>query len=164
MFFRVQARLSECRTCIATRYLSSFVSGISSRANPFQCRNHSALFAEWQFVNVAVVGSGISAIAVAHALVKRRIPFTILVVGESLDHQRQDIVARFRNLPPGEWAREDLTVIQHNSTNWEGALPKKVFFGSDRIYANDRPFAPIATLVEGRAPYPTFTKGGFSNI
>src|SRR5262249_17320620 len=130
MFFRVQERLSECRTCIATRDLSSFVSGISSRANPFQCRNHSALFAEWQFVNVAVVGSGISAIAVTHALVKRRIPVTILDVGETLDDRRQDIVARFRNLSPAEWPHEDLTVISHNSTIRDGALPKKVFFGS----------------------------------
>jgi choline dehydrogenase-like flavoprotein len=115
-------------------------------------------------VSVAVVGSGFSAIAVAHALVQRNIPVTILDVGETLDERRQDVVTKLHNLPTAAWTREDLAVIRENSTIREGALPKKVFFGSDRIYANDRPFAPITTMVEGRAPYPTFMKGGFSNI
>jgi hypothetical protein len=115
-------------------------------------------------VSVAVVGSGISAIAVAYALVKRNVRVSIIDVGETLDERRQSIVTKLHDLPTLNWPRHDLEFISENPTIREGTLPKKVFFGSDRIYANDRPFAPINTLVKGRVPYPTFTKGGFSNI
>ena len=37
-------------------------------------------------------------------------------------------------------------------------------FGSDYIYAADRPFAHVVTNRAGRVPYPTFARGGFSNI
>ncbi len=115
-------------------------------------------------MGVAVIGSGVSGIAVANALVARGLRVTILDVGETMDPRRERIVAKLHDLPTAQWPHEDLEMISENSTIHDGLLPKKVFFGSDRIYANDRPFAHIATLVEGRAPYPTFTKGGFSNI
>ena len=55
-------------------------------------------------------------------------------------------------------------LISANATIGGDELPKKMHFGSDYIYAADRPFAHIVTNRAGRAPYPTFARGGFSNI
>jgi choline dehydrogenase-like flavoprotein len=113
---------------------------------------------------VAVVGSGISGIFAAHALASRELSVTILDVGETLDASRQEVVDTLHGLLPEQWPAADYELIRENPTFGKGALPKKVHFGSDYIYADNRSFAPTKTLAEGRVPYPTFAKGGFSNI
>ena len=115
-------------------------------------------------MGVAVIGSGISGIFAARALASRGIQVTILDVGETLDAPRQAAVDRLHGLVPQDWPEPDYDLIRENATFREGALPKKVHFGSDYIYANTRSFAPIRTLADGRVAYPTFAKGGFSNI
>jgi choline dehydrogenase-like flavoprotein len=115
-------------------------------------------------MDVAVIGSGVSGLAVTKALVERGIRVTILDVGETLDAGRRAVVDRLKSLPVAKWADDDLAFLGENSTIEAGGLPKKVFFGSDRIYAADRPFARTVPMVEGRVPFPTFSKGGFSNI
>ncbi len=115
-------------------------------------------------MGVAVIGSGISGIFAARALASRGIAVTILDVGETLDASHQSAVDRLHNLAPQDWPDADYNLIRENSTFREGALPKKVHFGSDYIYANTRSFAPTRTLAGGRVAYPTFAKGGFSNI
>jgi len=52
-------------------------------------------------------------------------------------------------------------MIRGDAVMEPGGLPEKLHFGSDYIYATDRSFALTSAL---RAPYPTFAKGGFSNI
>jgi len=115
-------------------------------------------------MKVAVVGSGLSGFAAAHALAGRGFHVTILDVGETLETHRAAVVARLHDLPREEWSADDLALLGENSTIGGDSLPKKVYFGSDRIYGVNRPFSPITTLVEGRAPAPTFTKGGFSTV
>jgi choline dehydrogenase-like flavoprotein len=115
-------------------------------------------------MDVAVIGSGISGAFTAHALASRGASVTILDVGERLDGQRQAVVDRLHDMPPGSWPAADFELIDENPTYGKGVLPKKVHFGSDYIYAEDRPFAHIETKASGRVPYPTFAKGGFSNI
>src|SRR5689334_9489972 len=111
-------------------------------------------------MRVAVVGSGLSGFAAAHALAARGFHVTILDVGEKLEEHRANVVARLHDLAREEWSAEDLAFLGENSTIGRDSLPKKVYFGSDRIYAASRPIAPITTMVDGRAPAPTFTKGG----
>jgi choline dehydrogenase-like flavoprotein len=111
-----------------------------------------------------VVGSGVSGAFAAHALAHRGLSVTILDVGEQLDERRRQAVDRLHALPSAQWPAADYDLIRENETFGGGALPKKVHFGSDYIYAGDRPFAPTATSAQGRVPYPTFAKGGFSNI
>jgi choline dehydrogenase-like flavoprotein len=115
-------------------------------------------------MRVAVVGSGLSGFAVAHALAARGFHVTILDVGEVLEEQRAAVVARLHDLPREEWAAEDLAFLGENPTISRDALPKKVYFGSDRIYSAERPYSPTTMTVDGRAPAPTFTKGGFSTV
>ena len=116
-------------------------------------------------MDVAVIGSGFSGFSAAHALVAKGHRVTVLDVGETLDERRSAAVARLREAPPKvNDEGDDFRLISRNATVVPGQLPKKMFFGSEDIYAGDRPFAHTASLVSGRAPFPTFTKGGFSNI
>ena len=86
-------------------------------------------------MDVAVIGSGVSGLAAAHALSARGARVTILDVGEALDARRQAAVDRLHGLPPAEWSQSDFSLIDENSTYAEAGLPKKVHFGSDYIYA-----------------------------
>jgi choline dehydrogenase-like flavoprotein len=115
-------------------------------------------------MNVAVIGSGVAGVFAARALASRGLHVTILDVGETLDPARQAAVEQLRDRPPGSWPAEYQDLISSNATMSGGELPKKMHFGSDYIYAADRPFAHIVTNRAGRAPYPTFARGGFSNI
>ena len=115
-------------------------------------------------MDVAVIGSGVSGTFAAHALASRGASVTILDVGETLEPRRQAAVDRLHDLPRDRWATSDLQLISENRTYGRGVLPKKVHFGSDYIYAEDRSFARIDTKASGRVPYPTFAKGGFSTI
>jgi choline dehydrogenase-like flavoprotein len=115
-------------------------------------------------MDVAVIGSGVSGTFAARALVDRGVTVTILDVGEALDADRQAAVDRLHDLAPEQWPASDFALIDDNPTYGKGILPKKIHFGSEYIYAEDRSFAHIDAKVSGRVPYPTFAKGGFSNI
>jgi hypothetical protein len=115
-------------------------------------------------VKVAVVGSGFSGIAIAHALIARGLTPTMIDVGETLEARRSAVVAKLHDLAPSQWSPDDFRFINENPTLGRHAIPKRVYFGSESIYASDRSFAPIESGPGSRLPYPTFTKGGYSNI
>jgi choline dehydrogenase-like flavoprotein len=115
-------------------------------------------------MQAAVVGSGLTGLAVTRALVERGVGVTVLDVGETLDAARRATVAKLKALPTVQWPAEDLDRLGANPSFARGGLPQKMFFGSEQIYAAARPFARTEAMVAGRAPLPTFTQGGFSNI
>lgn len=115
-------------------------------------------------MKVAVIGSGVAGLSTIQALVARNIVPTVMDVGESLPQDHSAIVEKLKHLPRSEWSVEDYNIIRQNPTMERNLIPKKVHFGSDYIYAKDRFFARIESLVSGRAPFPTFSFGGFSNI
>lgn len=115
-------------------------------------------------MEIAVIGSSLSGICAAHALAARGLKVTILDVGEQLDAPRQAIVQKLHDQASIQWPTDESDLIRKNESYGKGVLPKKMHFGSSYIYAEDRPFAKLATMTEGRVPYPTFAKGGFSNI
>lgn len=115
-------------------------------------------------MEVAVIGSGVAGVFTAHALARRGLKVTILDVGECLDAPRQAAVAQLRELDVRAWPSEQRKLVSANATVGGGELPKKMHFGSDYIYAAERRFARVAATPAGRAPFPTFARGGFSNI
>lgn len=115
-------------------------------------------------MDVAVIGSGFAGVFAAHALVARGLKVTMLDVGETLDPRRRAVVAQLRGLESQAWPAADYDLISANPTVGGDELPKKMHFGSDYIYAARRPFAQVTTNTAGRAPFPTFARGGFSNI
>jgi len=115
-------------------------------------------------MDIAVIGSGLAGVFAARALAARGLKVTMLDVGETLDARRHAIVARLRELEPEAWPPADRDLIAANATVGGDELPKKMHFGSDYIYAAHRPFAEVTTKTAGRAPFPTFARGGFSNI
>jgi len=115
-------------------------------------------------MDVAVIGSGVAGIFAAHALARRGLKVTIFDVGESLDAQREAAVAQLHELETAAWPAAQRDLISANATVGGDELPKKMHFGSDYIYAADRSFARVVAEPAGRVPFPTFARGGFSNI
>lgn len=115
-------------------------------------------------MRLAVIGSSFAGAFAAHALVERGVSVEILDVGEGLDERRRAVVAKLQTLSPERWPERDHELIRERVMPGGGELPKKLHFGSDYIYAADRRFAPLAMRQRGRVPYPTFAKGGFSNV
>ena len=112
-------------------------------------------------MKVAVIGSGVAGVSAARALIARGLAVTILDVGETLDVQRRAVVDRLKRRTFVNSSGADISMIRGDAVMEPGGLPEKLHFGSDYIYATDRSFALTSAL---RAPYPTFAKGGFSNI
>jgi ferredoxin len=115
-------------------------------------------------MDVAVIGSGVAGVFAARALAARGSKVTILDVGETLDSERQKVVTELHALDARAWPLAQRALISANPTMDGDELPKKMHFGSDYIYAAERPFAHVVASRDGRAPYPTFARGGFSNI
>jgi choline dehydrogenase-like flavoprotein len=115
-------------------------------------------------MDVAVVGSGIVGVFTAQALIARGLRVTLLDVGETLAPERQAAVEHLRNLTPCDWPQQQHDLISDNATLGGGALPRKMHFGSDYIYASNRPFIHIDTNGSSRPPHPTYAMGGYSNI
>lgn len=115
-------------------------------------------------MDIAVIGSGLAGVFAARTLAARGLKVTMLDVGETLDVRRVAAVARLRELEPSAWPAADRDLVSANATIGSYELPQKMHFGSDYIYAKQRPFARVISNAAGRAPFPTFARGGFSNI
>jgi hypothetical protein len=114
-------------------------------------------------MNVAVIGSGFAGTFAAKALVDRGFKVTILDVGDILDSQRDQAVRKLRS-GKVDLSSSEFKMISENSTFDTNKIPTKLHFGSDYIYAKERPYSRLDLPQGARGPYPTFAKGGFSNI
>ncbi|MGH6742004.1 MAG: hypothetical protein ACREDY_23770, partial [Bradyrhizobium sp.] len=112
-------------------------------------------------MQVAVVGSGLSGVACARALIRRGIRPIIIDAGETLEAPIQAAVERMRALAPREWDGEDLELVRRNPTLHQRGIPRKLAFGSDYIYAAHHDEAGIEG--DGIKASTTLAKGGFSN-
>ena len=111
-------------------------------------------------IRVAIVGSGFAAIACAKALAGRGVKVILLDVGETLDAKSQRLRGELAAIPQAQWRAETIKAITKNPTVHGKALPLKYHFGSNYIYADERPFAPFEGGLSGAQS--TFAKGGFS--
>jgi hypothetical protein len=112
-------------------------------------------------MNIAVIGSGVAGVSAARALIARGLAVTILDVGETLDAERRAVVDRLKRSIFVNSSEADIDAMRGEAVIEPGGLPEKLHFGSDYIYATNRSFALTSA---SKAPYPTFAKGGFSNI
>jgi choline dehydrogenase-like flavoprotein len=112
-------------------------------------------------VEVAIIGSGLAALAAARALIRRGLKPVMLDAGLTIEPEIAAAVERMRAQTPPEWRIDDLDLISRNPTVEQPGIPRKLVFGSDYIYAQDHPDAGVT----GRdiKASTTLAKGGFAN-
>ncbi len=111
--------------------------------------------------NVAVIGSGLSAIGAIKALLKLGIKPTVLDWGERLDAERTRLVDGMARKRPDEWTAGEKFALDRNPTLEDGSsIPRKLAFGSDYFYGRSRSEAPVKA--DGNLPPFSYALGGLS--
>lgn len=110
-------------------------------------------------MRIAIVGSGLSGLACAHALIRRGIRPTIVDAGITLDPTRAAVAQRMASVEPSDWTTDDLDTIRQNDTLNQRGIPRKLVFGSDYIYARDHPAVGLSGKDVKAST--TLAKGGF---
>lgn len=114
-------------------------------------------------LKIAVIGSGLAAVAACKALIARGVKPVVLDVGELIDAQRASVVERMSQLQPAQWAVEDRDLITRNCTIRGDRFPQKLAFGSDYFYGRSSHFAPIENIGGNESCPPfSYAQGGFS--
>src|SRR4029077_17903207 len=85
-------------------------------------------------VLIYVIGSGLSGIAAAIALVKRGFRPTILDAGVQADPGILDLKARMASVEPDAWTAEDLPLLRRTGPATRSGIPRKLHFGSNFAY------------------------------
>ena len=112
-------------------------------------------------LQVAVIGSGLSAIGAIKALQKLGYKPVVLDCGETLDTERSALAESLSAKEPHEWTEQERNSLSRNYTVDKGdAIPKKLLFGSDYFYGKSRSDAPVES--SGNPPPFSYALGGFS--
>ena len=113
-------------------------------------------------MHAAVIGSSLSGLSCAKALIERGVQVTVIDTGEQLDEARKEITQRMKWEPRREWDSGDIEVITENHTLKTRRLPLKLAFGSDYVYAQDCSYAPTEPV--NSPVLGSLALGGFSNV
>lgn len=111
---------------------------------------------------IYVIGSGLSGIAAAVALMKRGYHPTILDVGLTPGNEASALKARLASVEPEAWRPEDLERVKRTGPAAQSGIPKKLTFGSDFAYRDLDP--PTAAHLDHASMLRSFARGGFSNV
>ena len=109
----------------------------------------------------AIIGSGLSAIATAKALIKKGVKPIIFDIGDTLPIDKKIIASKLSNRTPNQWPSEQVEIITDNPTiTSKNEFPKKLLFGSDYFYGRSTKQFPI----ESTNTIPPFSnaQGGLS--
>src|SRR5207249_7194375 len=79
---------------------------------------------------IYIIGSGLSGIAAAVALVRRGYRPTILDAGIKADPETSDLKARLRSVEPDAWTQVDLAQLKQMGPAASTGIPRKLHFGS----------------------------------
>jgi len=114
------------------------------------------------FLNVVVIGSGLSAIGAIKALIKKGIKPVVLDTGKILDTDKQAFVNNLSVKKPIQWNNKEREFIAENYTVESGSssIPKKLLFGSDYFYGKSIDIAKV--INNGSIPPFSYAKGGLS--
>lgn len=111
---------------------------------------------------IYVIGSGLSGIAAAVALIKRGYHPTILDVGLTPGNDASALKARLASVEPEAWTSEDLERVKQTGPAYQSGIPQKLTFGSDFAY-RDVDAATRAHL-HNASMLRSFAHGGLSNV
>jgi hypothetical protein len=111
---------------------------------------------------IYVIGSGLSGIAAAVALIKRGYHPTILDVGLTPDNEASALKARLASVEPEAWTAEDLQRVKRTGAASQSGIPQKLTFGSDFAYRDLD--AATAARLHNASMLRSFARGGFSNV
>ncbi len=111
---------------------------------------------------VAVIGSGLAAIAACNALIERGIKPIVLDVGKELPPQKNKTVNLISKKKVHEWSISDRIFLNKNPTVHGKQHPKKLSFGSDYFYGQAGEADISCHKDEVDCPPFSFAKGGFS--
>jgi hypothetical protein len=112
--------------------------------------------------SIAIVGSGLAAVAACKALVRRGIKPVVLDVGYEMPEQCKNTSQRMSQLKSVNWSLNDKKFVTRNYSIEDGQAPKKLLFGSDYFYSNPEEAFISCDNPEVDCPPFSLAKGGFS--
>jgi choline dehydrogenase-like flavoprotein len=111
---------------------------------------------------IYVIGSGLSGIAAAVALIKRGYRPTILDVGLTPGNEASALKARLASVEPEAWTPDDIELVKRTGPASLSGIPQKLTFGSDFAYRDVD--AQTSALLDNASMRRSFARGGFSNV
>ena len=111
---------------------------------------------------IYVIGSGLSGIAAAAALIKRGYHPTILDVGLTAGNEASQVKVRLASVEPEAWTSEDVELVRRTGPAAQSGIPQKLSFGSDFAYRDVD--AQTAARLDNASMLRSFARGGFSNV
>jgi choline dehydrogenase-like flavoprotein len=111
---------------------------------------------------IYVIGSGLSGIAAAAALVRRGFRPTILDAGIRPEPEVLEIKSRLASMEPDAWKPEDIERLKRIGPAASSGIPQKLHFGSNFAYREaDR---ATSSVFDRASILRSFARGGFSNV
>jgi ferredoxin len=111
---------------------------------------------------IYIIGSGLSAVAAATALVQRGVRPIILDAGITPCLEAQDLKARLSATMPDSWNPEDLFRFRRTGPAAVNGIPRKLRFASDFAFEEVKYAAPLDVI--RASVHRSFAAGGFSNV
>jgi choline dehydrogenase-like flavoprotein len=111
---------------------------------------------------ICIIGSGLSAMAAATALVRRGCRPVIIDAGLTPDPSTRSLEHRLAAAEPDQWTPEDLKSASGTGPVSANGIPRKLYFGSDFTFQAAPGAAPIQPV--NASVHRSFAAGGFSNV
>jgi choline dehydrogenase-like flavoprotein len=109
-----------------------------------------------------IIGSGLSAVAAAVALVGRGLRPTILDMGVAPDPAAAALKMRLAATEPEAWSPDELASLKRTGVVAANGIPRKLHFGSDFVFRESSQASPLE--IARASMYRSFAFGGFSNV
>jgi len=111
---------------------------------------------------IYIIGSGLSAVSAAVALVQRGVRPIILDAGITPCVESQELKARLSTTMRDSWQPEDLARLHRTGPAAVNGIPRKLRFASDFAFEEVKHAAPLD--ITQASVHRSFAMGGFSNV
>ena len=99
--------------------------------------------------NIAVIGSGLSAIGAIRSLIDSGHKPTVIDFGEELSAEKKALISDLGKKPTKDWTNTELSNLikgPNDSSKSPLSIPKKFLYGSDYFYGRSKKNLPIYNL------------------